>query len=364
MGKTHVLLTFGGYPDEHETTIISASNILPCIAPEKYVVNLLYITKNGEWLLCDTSQFKVNCDVVDEIVSTIQGKPVYLKIGDIHGAQLVDNTSHQSIPVDVVFSLLTNKHGNDGGIQGLWSVANIPYTGPGILSAAVALDKDVAKRLLEQAGLPICKYKTFSRDTLSQTSLNEIEQLFGVPFVMKPASSGSSLGVHKIDQDSDFSGAIEDIFFRDKKLIIEEYIEGSELEVYCLGVGKEVKTTIIRESIVKEGLYTYEAKYIDDSHVIKNVPAKIPDEVALEVQELAIKTYQILEGCGLARVDFFYSNDGHLFVNEINTSPAFMSHAHQPPLWEISGISYQELVELMITAAFQNFHKTDDELYM
>jgi len=188
--------------------------------------------------------------------------------------------------------------------------------------------------------------------------------MFGVPFVMKPASSGSSIGVHKIDQFSDFPVAVEDIFFRDKKLIIEEYIEGSELEVYCLGVGKEVKTTIIRESIVKGGLYTYEVKYIDDSHVIKNVPAKIPDEVASEVQALTVKAYRALEGCGLARIDFFYSNDGRLFISEINTSPAFMSHAHQPPLWEMSGISYQELVDLMITAAFQNFHKTNDELYM
>ncbi len=356
MDKTHVLLTFGGYTDEHETTIISASNIFPCINPEKYIVNLLYITKNGEWILCDNTQFKIDCDIANEIIPTIKGKPVFLKFGDINSPQLIEKSSNQSIRFDVVFSVLTNKNGNDGGIQGLWSVANIPCTGPSIISAAIGLDKDVSKRLLKEAGLPICQYKTFSRDALSHTSLHEIKQMFGVPFFMKPASSGSSIGVHKITEDSDFPDAVEDIFFHDEKLIIEEYIEGSELEVYCLGVGKDVKTTIIRETIIEgDSFYTYQAKYIDESQVIKNIPANIPDKIASEVQKLAVESYRTLEGYGLARVDFFYSKNGCLFVSEINTSPAFMSHVSQPPLWTKSGVSYQELVDLMITAAFEHF---------
>ena len=358
MSKIHVLLTFGGESTEHDVSIITASNTFPYFQPEKYVVSLLYITKNGEWLLCDATKFERGCDDIVALKASIHGTPltVTYRGGHAERVRFLAAGSSEPLRVDVIFNALLGQKGEDGRIQGMWEIFGIPYCGPGVIGAGVGFDKDVMKRLLKEAGLPICKHRTYFPQTISPTLFDEIQQAFGVPFIIKPANSGSSIGVHKIRQASEFADGITDVFRHDTKLIVEEFVDGSELELYCLGVNGEVKTTIIRETVVGTEFYSYEDKYVDERHVSKYIPARISQEMGNDVQRFAKQAYRILEGRGLARIDFFYSKTGNLFVNEINTIPCIMSHANQPPLWELSGISHETLMDLIVTAAFQDVH--------
>jgi len=356
MQPIHVLLTFGGESTEHDVSIITASNTFPYFSPEKYVMHLLYITKNGEWLLCDKTRFQRGCDDIVALKASIEGVPLTVTYqgGHTERVRFLPAGSSEPLRVDVIFNVLLGQKGEDGRMQGMWEVFGIPYAGPGLLGAGLGFDKDIMKRLLKEAGLPICKHQTYSPQTISPSHFEELKQTFGVPFIIKPANSGSSIGVHKIRQASDFSAGIADVFRHDRKLIVEEFIDGSELELYCLGVNGDVKTTIIRETVIGTEFYSYEDKYIDERHVSKYIPARISEELSNNIQSFAKQVYCLLEGRGLSRIDFFYSKAGIVYVNEINTIPCIMSHANQPPLWELSGVSHEMLMDLMITAAFQD----------
>ncbi len=355
--KLNVLLTFGGRSLEHDVSLISASNILPHFNPEKYHVELLHISRDGHWLLCDTAQFKRACDVPEDIAGSITGVPVMLPIGQGDRPCLYTKETGQCIPIDVVFTVLHGKNGAGGIMKGLWLTAQIPAAGPSLLGGAVGFDKDVMKRLLCQAGLPVCRYTVIHHQDYTPRCLDNLKEQFSFPFFIKPANSGSSLGVHKIYQESDFQAAVQDVFSFDEKLIVEEYIDGSELEIYAFQSGNEIKTSIVRQTFVGKAhdFYTYEAKYGTDNATsnIKKIPADIPPEDHEKVKQLAIEAYRVLEGRGEVRLDLFYSCQKKIYVNEINTVPALMSKKSQPSLWEGCGISQADIVDALITAALK-----------
>jgi len=355
--KLSVLLIFGGLSDEHKVSVISASNLIPHFDPEKYDLKLLYVTKQGNWILCDKSRFKINCDFPDQILPTITGVPVYLPIGCGESSHLYESETRRSIKVDLVFTLLHGKNGAGGTLQGVWMTAGIPCVGPSLLGGAVGFDKDVMKRLLSDADLPICRYVVIHQKEYTPFCLEGLKKQFGFPFFIKPANSGSSLGVHKIYETSDFEGAVEDVFSYDNKLIVEEYIDGSELEVYCFASNNEIKTSVIRQTIVgaEHDFYDYEAKYGTNNATtnIKNIPADIPEDDHEKVRSLAVQTYKILEGRGQVRLDLFYSSHGTIYINEINTVPSLMSEQSQPSLWKGYGISHGDIVDALINSALK-----------
>jgi len=355
--RLHVLLAFGGRSDEHNVSLISASNIISHFNPEKYKLKLLYITKQGNWILCRKSGFKLHCDFPDQILSTITGVPVYLPIGRGKVSHIFTEDTEKPIKIDLVFPVLHGRNGAGGILPGLWETAGIPFAGPSLTGGAVGFDKDIMKRLLSEAGLPVCRYSVIHQNEYTPSCLDKLVKLFGLPFFIKPGNSGSSLGVHKIYKEADFADAVKDVFSYDNKLIVEEYIDGSELEVYCFASGDEIKTSIIRQTIVgpEYEFYTYEAKYgIDNGTAnIKNIPADIPEKDYKKVKDLAVQAYKTLEGRGEVRFDLFYSNDGQIYINEINTVPALMTEQSQPSLWYESGISQEKIIDDMIFSALQ-----------
>ncbi len=393
-GKLNILLTFGGRSREHEVSLISASNLFSHFNPEKYHINLLYISRDGHWMLCDTAKFKKNCDIPEEIIQSLSGVGVTLPVGQgdkphLHitprpgdpatkyNENVIADTSQnpeprtqnllfniknkeQTIPIDVVFTLLHGRHGAGGVMQGLWKTLNIPSAGPSIAGGVVGFDKDLMKRLLSQAELPVCRYTVIHRRDYTPHCLEHLKKQFGFPFFIKPANSGSSLGVHKIYKDADFKAGVQDVFSFDDKLIVEEFIDGSELEIYAFKSGDEIKTSIIRQTFVGKAhdFYTYEAKYGTDNATanIKNIPAEIPPADHEKVRQLAIEAYKKLEGRGEIRLDLFYSSRNEIYINEINTVPALMSRKSQPSLWDGCNISQGEIVDALITSALEEEH--------
>lgn len=350
MSRLRVLLTFGGRSGEHDVSIISASNILPFFNAERYEVLLLHIQRDSRWELCDRSAFKTDCSKIAELLPTVRGRPVFLSIGSPDGSHLVDAHSGETVSFDVVFSMLHGPNGAGGVMQGLWRAAGVPATGPSLIGAAIGFDKEVSKRLMIEAGLPVCRHRLLYKTDVDEAQFQILERLFGLPFLMKPANSGSSLGVHKVTNEANFFDAAEDILQYDKKILAEEFIVGNDLEVHCVGDFNNVMASIVGETVTGNDFYSYEAKYVQ-KRFPKNIPADIPDAVANDARSLSEKAFFVLEGRGYARMDLFYSVDGRLLFNEINTNPALFNIDHRKTPLPESGIPYDKLVDMLIDQA-------------
>jgi D-alanine-D-alanine ligase len=347
MNRLRILLTFGGRSGEHDVSVISASNILPFFDADRYDVLLLHVQKDGQWELCDRAAFKTDCSKIDELLPTVRGRPVFLSIGGPSGSHLVDAQSGEAVYFDAVFSVLHGANGAGGVMQGLWRTAGIPSTGPSLIGAAIGFDKEVSKRLMIEAGLPVCKYRLLHGADVDKMHFQTLESLFGLPFLMKPANSGSSIGVHKISNETEFFEAARDILQYDKKILAEEFIVGNDLEVHCIGDHNHVTTSIVGETVTRDDFYSYDAKYVQ-KRFPKNIPADISDAIANEARSLSEKAFFVLEGRGYARMDLFYSVDGRLLLNEINTNPALFNIDHRKTPLPESGITYGKLIDMLI----------------
>ncbi|TSC65901.1 MAG: D-alanine-D-alanine ligase [Candidatus Berkelbacteria bacterium Gr01-1014_85] len=343
MKKIIVGIIFGGKSAEHEVSLRSAKNVIEAIDTDKYEPVLIGIDKNGKWFLTDSSEFPFSneaCNIT--LVPQSNGKIVNL-----------DNPV-SDLSIDVVFPILHGPYGEDGTMQGLLKLANVPFVGAGVLGSAIGMDKDVMKRLLRDAGIPIGKFLTFKEQDMP--NYEEIVKNLGLPFFVKPANMGSSVGVSKVSEKKDFDKAIQVAFKYDRKILIEENIIGREIECSVLGNDHPI-ASIPGEIISGHDYYSYEAKYIDEHGAILEIPAKLSDELVNKVQALAIKTFKTLSCEGLGRVDFFLNEDGDVLVNEINTIPGFTSVSMYPKLWEASGVSYTELIDRLIQLALERFEQ-------
>jgi D-alanine-D-alanine ligase len=246
--------------------------------------------------------------------------------------------------------------GEDGTIQGLLKLANVPFVGAGVLGSAVGMDKDVMKRLLRDAGLPIAKFLTFHGSDLRALRFATVKKTLGVPLFVKPANLGSSVGISKVTDKDHFRRAIVDAFRYDNKIVIEEFIQGREIECAVLGNEKPV-ASLPGEIIVRHDFYSYEAKYIDDKGARFEIPARLPKAVVKKIRALALQAYRVLDCEGMARVDFFLRAGGKVLVNEINTIPGFTKISMYPKMWHASGISYPRLIDRLIELALERSRK-------
>jgi D-alanine-D-alanine ligase len=340
--KVKVCILFGGKSAEHAVSLQSAKNIYDALDRNKYEPVLVGITKAGRWVRGEASQFLLNAEDPGRIRLIENGEPVSL---------ISDNAP----PIDVVFPILHGPFGEDGTVQGLLKLAGLPFVGSPVLGSAAGMDKDVMKRLLRDAGVPISRYRALQ----SHEKLPPYEELsaeLGEILFIKPANMGSSVGVSKVHNREEYLAALENAFRYDTKLVIEEFIKGREIECSVLG-NEEAIASLPGEILASHEFYSYEAKYLDEKGAVLKIPADLPADIVKEVQDLAVKTFHTLCCEGLSRVDFFVREEGNarVIVNEINTMPGFTRISMYPKLWEASGISYSELIDRLSQLALQRF---------
>jgi len=358
--KIKVGLLFGGQSAEHEVSLMSAKSIFENIDPNKYEVVTIGIDKDGRWILGEGASFLMNADNPKTIAIKATDKSLSLVPGG-QQAEIVESESNKSLgAVDVVFSTIHGTLGEDGSMQGLLRVAGIPFVGPSVLSSAVGMDKDVSKRLLRDAGIDVAKFLVFHQHQRKSIRYENIAEQMGAVFFIKPANTGSSVGISKIKDKSQFESALDEAFRYDTKILIEEFVKGREIEISVMG-NEEPLVSVPGEVVTHHEFYSYEAKYLDENGASIVIPAKLDSPTVKRVQDLAKRTYQALCCEGMARVDFFLTEENRLLVNEINTLPGFTKISMYPKMWEAAGVSYRQLIDKLIEYALQR-HARDQKI--
>ncbi len=354
MKKITVALLFGGKSGEHEVSLNSAASVLAAMDRNKYNVILIGITKEGQWR-SDPGFLEGKFPKILQ-----EGPSVLLPTESAASGQLIqfDAATHRvgrQTRIDVVFPVLHGPFGEDGAIQGLLEMANVPYVGAGVLGSAVAMDKDVMKRLFQQGGLPTAPFLAYKRNhwiEQQQKVEQEVARRLGYPCFVKPANLGSSIGISKVERVEQLSDALALAGEFDDKVIVEKALDAREIECSVLG-NANPQASLPGEIIPRSGFYDYQAKYLDDSAQLI-VPAPLRPEQVEKIQELALRSFQVLECQGMARVDFFLEKETEdLYVNEINTIPGFTPISMYPKLWEASGMAYSELIDRLIELAME-----------
>lgn len=357
MAKKRVAILFGGKSAEHEVSLMSAKSIFDVIDKNKYEVSMVGVDKQGRWFLNEGATALLNANNPKLIALNKSNKSLVLNPGG-ENKSLVESGSGQPIgQVDVVFSVMHGTIGEDGSMQGLLRTAGIAFVGPGVLASAIGMDKDVSKRLLRDAGIPVADFITVQRHQAESLTFKNVSDKLGTPFFVKPANTGSSVGIHKVKSEKDFDHAISDAFKYDTKILLEEFIKGREIEISVLGNENPI-ASVPGEVIPTHDFYSYEAKYIDENGAKIQIPAKVDAKTVKRIQDLAVQTFTTLCCEGLARVDFFLTESGDLYLNEINTLPGFTKISMYPKMWEASGIGYSELIDRLITLALER-HERD-----
>ncbi|MGK0290062.1 MAG: D-alanine-D-alanine ligase [bacterium] len=337
----NVLVLCGGESGEHEVSLRSASSILKNLPKDQFRAIPVGITKEGRWVKGEPFFHHENS--ASEIMLNPDLPEVYLKNDTIDGEK-----------IDAVFSIIHGTYGEDGCLQGLFQLNHLPYVGPNVLGSAVGMDKDVMKRLLSQAGIQNAKSVTLNFYDEIYPTYEEIESKLGSTIFVKPCNLGSSVGISKVRNEEEYKTAIEFAFQYDTKVLIEEFIQGREIELAVLGYSKIEVSKVAGEVIPKADFYSYEAKYLDDGPTTDLVmPAKLTEGELSNLQEIALKAFRVLECAGLARVDFFLTKNSEIYLNEINTLPGFTSISMYPKLWAHSGLPYSELLTKLITLAIE-----------
>jgi D-alanine-D-alanine ligase len=356
MKKLRVAIVFGGRSAEHEVSLQSARNVIESLNKNSYEPVLIGIDKDGRWFLNENSIQLLNATDPKLIRLSDGGNEIALTPNGT-GSSLINLSKNVVFgKIDVIFPVLHGPFGEDGAIQGLAKLANLPCVGAGILGSSVGMDKDVMKRLLRDAGIPIGRFVTLTQSTKNKYDYKALSEEFGQVLFVKPANLGSSVGISKVRNEKEYLEAVELALSYDLKVIVEEEIRGREIECAILG-NENPKASIPGEVIPHTDFYSYEAKYINDNGAGLDIPAKLPAHLVMKVQEVAIATFKTLECLGLARVDVFLTEDEKVIVNEINTIPGFTRISMYPKLWENSGISYTELVDTLIQLAIDDFTK-------
>lgn len=342
--KLSVALFFGGRSAEHEVSVISAQNVFSAIDKNKYKITLVGIKKDGLWVSVAEKDFSAQNFSLTKISNYVspffENKKFF-----IQGAK----TKSQ---IDLAFPVLHGPFGEDGTIQGLLSFFDVPFVGAGVLGSAAGMDKDVMKRLLKEAGIEVPKFVVYREPDRKTIDFKNLKKSLKLPLFVKPANLGSSVGITKVEKEKDFNSAIEEAFKYDRKIIIEEGVQGREIE--CAVLGNDFpKASKLGEIVPKHSFYSYKAKYLDKSGADLVIPAKVSPSIEKKIQSIAVKTFQVLCCRGLGRVDFFLTKDNTILVNEINTLPGFTSISMYPKLWQESGLSYSKLIDKLIKLALE-----------
>lgn len=352
--KIRLGVLFGGKSAEHEVSLNSAKNIIEALDREKYDVFLIGIDKTGEWRLRDAYSYLMNADN-PKLISLQKSQDNVALVPQNDRKELVSYSGNQlqeALKLDVIFPVLHGTYGEDGTVQGLLKLANIPFVGAGVLGSAIGMDKDVMKRLLRDAKIPTARFLTIHNYDKDRFTFEGIVTELGLPFFVKPANLGSSVGIAKVKSKQDFEAAISQAFLYDRKILIEEFINGREIECSVLGNDHPI-ASLPGELIPQHEFYSYEAKYIDEEGAHFQIPVELPEEITKKIQEMAIYAYRTLCCEGMARVDFFLQANGDVVLNEINTIPGFTKISMYPKLWMASGLSYGDLLDRLIALAIE-----------
>lgn len=336
--KLKIAILYGGKSAEHEVSIRSAESIISALDKEKYEIVKIFISPKGKWQLENSSK--------------------KILLAPESNGELTINGEISSDKIDVVFPVLHGPFGEDGTVQGLLKLAGIPFVGPSVLGSSIGMDKDVTKRLLREAGIPIPNFITTTQSKLPSYAIAK-ETLGNIIFI-KPANLGSSVGVHKITNEQEYQSATLDAFSYDTKILLEEFIEGREIECSVLG-NEDPITSLPGEIIPTHDFYSYESKYTDQNGAKYEIPANLDELTTKKIQDLSIKTFKTLCCEGMSRVDFFLKANGEIFVNEINTIPGFTSISMYPKMWEASGLPYSKLLDKLIDLAIKR-HQVEQKL--
>jgi D-alanine-D-alanine ligase len=365
--KIRVGVIFGGRSAEHEVSLNSAKSVIKALNPDKYDISLIGITSEGRWISFGEVAALPEGQTVEPaklLGDDNKVKTLTPEGEDVSTALVVSPAQALSSgePFDVVFPVLHGPYGEDGTLQGLLEMANVPYVGAGVLASAVGMDKDVAKQLFKVNGIPIIDYSVIKRKTWEATATNpaeraallkNIEAEIGYPCFVKPVNMGSSVGVMRAIDTAELIKALDNAARYDRKLMIEKGIKPRELEVAVLGNDDPV-ASVVGELAHSSEFYDYEAKYKNSEGMSFFIPAQIPVEVSERIRTFAVQAYQILDCAGMTRVDFFMDKDsGELYLNEVNTIPGFTSLSMYPMMWEATGVSYPELVDKLIELALE-----------
>lgn len=343
--KMKVAIICGGKSVEHEISLQSAKNVIEAMDKDRYEILLIGLDREGRWHLKDVAEFEKEMKSAPlPYLSPGGDEVVFIPAGE--GRLLNITTGELLQPVDVVFPILHGPFGEDGTIQGLLKIAEVPFVGAGVLSSALVMDKEVSKRLLKEAGIPTSRFLSFTTEEKENIKFSTVIDHLGLPLFVKPANLGSSVGMSKVKKEEDFAPALEKAFRYDNKILIEEYIEGREIECAVLG-NEQPRASCPGEVIPRHEFYSYEAKYVDPQGAILEIPASLPQDTVEKIQYLAIQTFRTLYCEGMARVDFFLRGE-EILVNELNTIPGFTSISMYPKLWEASGLPYPQLIDELI----------------
>ena len=357
MKKLRVGVLFGGRSGEHEVSLVSAASVLNGLDPKKYTAIPIGITKAGRWVL-----------------PKLPARAREISHGDLRkalgGAVPVRVTSEAARPalvpvksspagsaqsLDVVFPVLHGTYGEDGTVQGLLDLAGIPYVGAGVLGSAVGMDKETQKRLFLEAGLPVAKYVALRRaewESSRRKVLGTIRKRLRFPVFVKPATLGSSVGISKVKKAAALSRAMDRAATFSRKILVERAVDAREIEVSVLG-NDEPRASLPGEVLPQREFYDYTAKYLEDTTGFV-IPAKLPAAVTARLQKLAVAAFRAAECEGMARVDFLLEKrTGKVYLNEVNTIPGFTPISMYPKLWEVSGLSYSDLLDRLITLALE-----------
>jgi D-alanine-D-alanine ligase len=359
--KTRVGILYGGKSPEHNVSLSTAMAVMNAIDKNKFDVIPIYITTEGQWIKGERLTGEVN--EIKQLQFQSDAKAI-IPVALNQTPAVADGKKQEEAVVDVIFPLLHGPNGEDGTVQGLLELLNIPYVGNGVLASAVGMDKVVMKNLFAQAGLRQAKYVSFTKREWSrneEAAYDKVEQELGYPCFVKPANAGSSVGITKCKQRADLKVAFAEAFKYDRKIIIEEAIVGREIEIGVIGNDDPI-CSVVGEIVPKKEFYDYQAKYEDgDTELI--IPADVTKEQYETIKQMAITAFKALDLSGLVRADFFLTEDGKVYINEINTMPGFTPYSMFPLLWKHSGVSYPELIERLIQLAIERHEEKQTITY-
>jgi D-alanine-D-alanine ligase len=355
--RRRVVVLFGGRSAEHEISVISARSVLDALDPERFEAISIGVTKDGRWQLMPTGPPALRAGIPPTALPRVDESPgEEITLDQEPGAHALVSADGSRTEIDVVFPVMHGPYGEDGSVQGFLEMAGVPYVGSGVLGSALGMDKAVQKVLLAAAGIPVVEHEVVLEREWEEDAegVEARAEHLGTPLFVKPAALGSSLGVTKVHGPEELRAGLEEAFRYGRRALLETAVEDSR-EIECAVLGNDDPVASVAGEIVPRGheFYDYEAKYLDENGAELIVPADISPETLEEVQRLSIAAFRAIDASGLARVDFFLTREGRLFLNEVNTIPGFTSISMYPKLWEASGVPYTELVDRLIELAIE-----------
>ncbi|SHF35757.1 D-alanine--D-alanine ligase [Seinonella peptonophila] len=348
--KIKVAILYGGKSTEHEVSLHTALSVMQAINIDRYDVHPVYINQSGDWIPCPPltepiKDMKTLIDVTDRQTSDI---------ASISPLARIQNLQDPPSDLQVIFPLLHGVNGEDGTVQGLFELLDIPYVGANVLASAIAMDKVILRDLFQTHGFAQPNYLSFTQHKLKEnikTCCKQVEQELGFPCFVKPANAGSSVGISKCLEISLLEAAIHQSLKYDQKVIIEEAVKGKEIEIGVIGNDQPI-ASVAGEVQFSSDFYDYHSKYhANDTKLM--IPANIPSQAYEKIKEMALRAFQAIQCSGLARIDFYYTEENQVLINEINTLPGFTPQSMFPQLWAHSGLPYAKLIDCLIEYAIE-----------